>query len=60
MVAERDGKKQLIVQAELPANKNREAYEVWLYNDQDDALSLGAQVTDRQGSFQGAGPLPAA
>ena len=59
VIAERSGDRQLIVQAQLPANKDREAYEVWLYNSQGDARSLGAQVTDQQGAFQGAGPLPA-
>jgi len=58
VIAERGGQRQLIVQAQLPANKDREAYEVWLYNAQGDARSLGAQVTDQQGTFQGAGPLP--
>ncbi len=58
VVAERGGKRQLIVQAQLPPSKNREAYEVWLYNSQSDAKSLGAQVTDQNGTFQGAGPLP--
>jgi hypothetical protein len=58
VIAERGGQRQLIVQAQLPANKDREAYEVWLYNSQGDARSLGAQVTDQQGAFQGAGPLP--
>jgi hypothetical protein len=60
IVAERAGKRQVIVQAaSLPPNKNREAYEVWLYNSPKDAESLGAQVTDSRGTFQGAGPLPA-
>ena len=58
VIAERGGERQLIVQAQLPANKDREAYEVWLYNSNGDARSLGAQVTDQQGAFQGAGPLP--
>lgn len=58
VIAERGGQRQLIVQAQLPANKDREAYEVWLYNSKGDARSLGAQVTDKQGAFQGAGPLP--
>jgi hypothetical protein len=59
IVASRDGKRQVIVQAaKLPANKPREAYEVWLYNSPKDARSLGAQVTDQRGTFQGAGPLP--
>jgi hypothetical protein len=59
IIAQRNGKKQVIVQAaSLPPNKNREAYEVWLYNSPKDARSLGAQVTDSRGTFQGAGPLP--
>lgn len=48
----------LIVRAQLPPTGGNEAYEVWLYNDQEDAVSLGAQVTDQEGNFQGAGPLP--
>jgi hypothetical protein len=35
-----------------------DAYEVWLYNSASDAKSLGGQVTDQQGNYQGAGPLP--
>jgi hypothetical protein len=58
VVAERGGRRQLIVQAQLEPNQDRQAYEVWLYNSRGDARSLGAQVTDRQGTFQGAGPLP--
>ena len=59
VIAERGGKRQVIVQAAgLPPNKRREAYEVWLYNTPQDARSLGAQVTDQRGTYQGAGPLP--
>jgi hypothetical protein len=59
IVASRNGKRQVIVQAaSLPPNKPRQAYEVWLYNNPKDARSLGAQVTDQRGTFQGAGPLP--
>jgi len=57
-IAERGGQRQLIVQARLPNNTRNEAYQVWLYNSDDDAISLGAQVADQQGNFQGAGPLP--
>ena len=57
-VAERGGQQQLIVQARLPRNARDEAYQVWLYNSDEDAVSLGAQVADQQGNFQGAGPLP--
>ena len=58
VIAARGKDRQLIVQARLPATPDGEAYEVWLYNSDRDARSLGAQVTDRQGMFQGAGPLP--
>jgi Anti-sigma-K factor rskA/Sigma-70, region 4 len=59
IIAERGGKRQVIVQAAgLPPNKRREAYEVWLYNNPQDSRSLGAQVTDQRGTYQGAGPLP--
>jgi hypothetical protein len=44
--------------ANLPPSQQRQAYEVWLYNSPDDAKSLGAQVTDQRGRYQGAGPLP--
>jgi hypothetical protein len=52
------GQPGLLVQAKLPPNEEGEAYEVWLYNDQDDAVSLGAQVTDEEGNYVGTGPLP--
>jgi hypothetical protein len=59
VVAEQNGQRQLIVQAaNLPASGQRQAYEVWLYNSPTDAKSVGAQVTDAQGNYQGAGPLP--
>jgi anti-sigma-K factor RskA len=59
VIAQRDSQRQVVVQAaDLPPNRQREAYEVWLYNSPKDARSLGAQVTDQRGTFQGAGPLP--
>ena len=58
VIAERVGQCQVILRARLPRNARDEAYEVWLYNSQEDAVSLGAQVADRQGNFQGAAPLP--
>jgi hypothetical protein len=63
VITERSGRKLLIVQASdldpLPqGNSQKEAYEVWLYNSRRDAVSVGAQYTDRQGNFQGAGTLP--
>ena len=52
--------RQLVVQAQLPPRTARnEAYEVWLYNSERDAVSVGAQRTDRRGLYQGAGPIPA-
>jgi hypothetical protein len=59
IVAERGNTRDLIVQARLDPVKEGEAYEVWLYNSDRDAVSVGAQVTDRQGNYQGAGKLPA-
>jgi hypothetical protein len=59
IVADRNGSRQLVVQAAgLDPSRQREAYEVWLYNSPEEAKSLGAQVTDSEGSYQGAGPLP--
>ncbi len=49
---------QLVVQARLPENARNEAYEVWLYNSDEDAMSVGAQVADPQGVFTGAKELP--
>jgi hypothetical protein len=47
------------VQAKLPPNKKNQAYEVWLYNSQKDAISLGAQQVQSNGTFSGANKLPA-
>jgi hypothetical protein len=58
VIAQRNNQRQVIVQATLPPNRQRTAYEVWLYNSRTDAKSLGAQVTNAQGAYQGAGPLP--
>lgn len=49
---------QLVVRARLPQNADEEAYEVWLWNSDEDALSVGAQVADPQGVFTGAKELP--
>jgi hypothetical protein len=65
LVAERNGQKQVIVQAgRLPPNRAKgrrplDAYEVWLYNSPTDARPIGAQITDSRGGYQGAGILPA-
>jgi hypothetical protein len=52
----------VVVQAQvppLPNNQKVAAYEVWLYNTNGDARSLGAQYTNQQGILQGRAPLPA-
>jgi hypothetical protein len=59
VIARRSGQLQLLVQARLTPTKAKQAYEVWLYNSQGDAKSLGAQVTDQQGNLTGAAQLPA-
>ncbi|HEX8065184.1 MAG TPA: anti-sigma factor [Thermoleophilaceae bacterium] len=59
LIADRGKERDLIVQARLTPTKRGQAYEVWLYNSPKDAVSLGAQVTDQQGAYQGAGALPA-
>jgi hypothetical protein len=59
IVVEQNGRRQLLVQAaRLDPSQQREAYEVWLYNSQGDARTLGGQVTDRQGNYQAIGNLP--
>jgi hypothetical protein len=59
---ERGGRVQLVVQgSNLEPTKNRQAYEVWFYNSRRDAVSVGAQVTNREGDYQAAtapGRLP--
>lgn len=66
VVAERGDERVIIVQAQglqaTPQNPaeadNPFAYEVWLYNSQNEAVSIGGQLTDEQGNLQGAAPLP--
>jgi Anti-sigma-K factor rskA/Sigma-70, region 4 len=59
LVSERDGEPLLLVQGRgLQRTREGQAYEVWLFNSQDDAVSMGAQLTDKQGNYQGAGQLP--
>jgi hypothetical protein len=57
-VAARGKTRQLIVRARLPATRRGQAYEVWLYNSDSDARSLGAQVTNREGVLEGLTTLP--
>lgn len=58
VVAEEGGRPRLVVQAQLPPNASGEAYETWLYNSREDVRSLGGQVTDQQGRYQGRQDLP--
>lgn len=57
-IAQQGDQRQLIVQARLEPSTENAAYEVWLYNSDEDAQSIGAQFTDEQGLFVGAGILP--
>jgi hypothetical protein len=60
-VVSQGDQKYLVVQAQvppLPKTQKVAAYEVWLYNSNDDARSLGAQYTSKQGILQGRAPLP--
>jgi hypothetical protein len=60
-ILQRGTQRVLVVQAKLPplpSNQRKAAYEVWLFNSPKDAQSIGAQFTDAQGAYQGAGPLP--
>ena len=59
VLAKTGDKFQLVVQAQLPPRTGqRQAYEVWLWNSNKDAISVGAQRTDQQGLYQGAGDIP--
>jgi hypothetical protein len=55
----RNNRPELFVQAKLPPSKQGQAYGVWLFNSPTDAVTLGAQVTDQNGNYQGRGNLPA-
>ncbi len=44
--------------AMLPVSGGGEAYEVWAYNSDKDAKSLGARPTDRQGNYRVSEALP--
>jgi hypothetical protein len=61
-IVSQGGKPVLAVQATLPpltAKQRKAAYNVWLYNNPNDAFSIGAQFTDAQGKYQGVKELPA-
>jgi Sigma-70, region 4 len=60
IIAEQGGKTQIIVTATgLEPSTPRTAYQVWLYNSEQDRKSLGATVTDQQGGLQSGTQLPA-
>jgi hypothetical protein len=60
IIAEQGGKTQIIVTATgLEPSTRRTAYQVWLYNSEQDRKSLGATVTDQQGNLQSGTQLPA-
>jgi hypothetical protein len=59
IIARQTGRPQIIVTAQgLTPSTQRSAYQVWLYNSQQDRKSVGAQVADAQGNLQAGGPLP--
>ncbi len=58
VVTSRGDRLELSLQARVTPTKRNQAYEVWLYNSAEDARSLGAQVTDNQGTFAGRANLP--
>jgi hypothetical protein len=60
IIAEQGGKTQIIVTATgLEPSTRQTAYQVWLYNSEQDRKSLGATVTDQQGNLQSGTQLPA-
>jgi hypothetical protein len=48
-----------VLRAKLPASTGNNKYVVWLYNTDKQLQPLAADVTDKQGNFQGAAGLPA-
>jgi anti-sigma-K factor RskA/sigma-70-like protein len=59
VIAEQQGKTQVVVSATgLEPSTDRTAYQVWLYNSEEDRKSLGASVTDQQGNLQSGTQLP--
>jgi hypothetical protein len=47
-----------VVRAKLPASTGKNKYVLWLYNSDKQLAPLAADVTDKQGNFQGAAALP--
>jgi hypothetical protein len=47
-----------VVRAKLPPSSGNKKYVLWLYNSDKQLAPLAADVTDKQGNFQGAARLP--
>jgi hypothetical protein len=47
-----------VVRAKLPPSTGKNKYVLWLYNSDKQLAPLAADVTDKQGNFQGAAALP--
>jgi hypothetical protein len=59
-ITRRGGDTQMVVQAAgLEPSTRDTAYQVWLYNSNEDRKSLGATATDQQGGLQAIATLPA-
>lgn len=48
----------LVLRAKLPPVSSTEKYVIWLYNNEQQLAPVAADVTDKQGNFQGAQTLP--
>jgi hypothetical protein len=60
IIAEQRGGTQILVTAAgLEPSTQNTAYQVWLYNSEQDRKSLGATVTNEQGNLQAGARLPA-
>lgn len=49
----------MVMRAKLPPTTGKNKYVLWLYNGEKQLVPLAADVTDKQGNFQGAAALPA-
>jgi hypothetical protein len=49
----------MVMRAKLPPTTAKNKYVLWLYNSEKQLVPLAADVTDKQGNFQGAAALPA-
>jgi hypothetical protein len=47
-----------VVRAKLPRSTGKNKYVLWLYDGSKGYVGLAGDVTDKQGNFQGAAPLP--